>query len=316
MAIFLARRLVLAVVTLFGVTVVIFSLIQIAPGDVVTTLLGMQATGELRERFVRELGLDKPLPVQYVAWMKKTVRGDLGRQALQPFNPVKGELARALKNTAILALAGGGGALILGVMLGTVAAFNHRGWADRLASGLAMTGVSVPDYWLAILLIVVFSVHLGLLPSAGMETVGGGGGPFDRVRHLVLPAIALGMVHVGILTRMVRTSVLEILSQEFMVALRAKGIGSRRILGHVLKNAFGPVLTVIGLQLAYLMGGAVFVETVFSWPGIGSLAVNSIQQRDFPMIMGVMLLAATIFVAVNLGVDIVRSLVDPRIRRI
>jgi peptide/nickel transport system permease protein len=199
--------------------------------------------------------------------------------------------------------------------MGTIAAFNHGRIIDKAVTALAIIGLAIPNYWLALLLIIVFAVVLGWLPSAGMESVLGGEGFFDIAKHLILPSIALASGGIGILARFVRTSVLDIVGQEFVVALRARGLGTRRVVVHVVKNAMPPVLTLMGLQFAGLLGGSVLVETVFTYPGTGWLMNIALFQRDVPVVMGAVLLLSSIYVVANLVVDLTQGLVDPRIRR-
>jgi len=224
-------------------------------------------------------------------------------------------MREALGNTFILALSAAVLGFTLGVTLGTTAAFYQGRWLDKLTSATAITGVSLPHYWVGILLIIVFSVELNWLPAMGMRSTIGESSLRDVARHMVLPTIALALIPMGVIMRMARASVLEILSQEFVMTLRAKGLWSRTVTRHIVKNAAPPVLTLMGLQFGYLLGGSVLVETVFSWPGSGFLLNLSIFQRDIPVLQGVILVLAAFFVILNLFVDILHSVIDPRIRR-
>jgi peptide/nickel transport system permease protein len=216
----------------------------------------------------------------------------------------------------MLALAAACLGFALGSTLGSLAAFSRGRWPDKVCSAAAITGVSLPHYWVAILLIIIFSVELNWLPAMGMHSTGSEASGWGEIaRHMILPTIALALIPMGVITRMARASVLEILSQEFVMTLRAKGLWSRTITRHIVKNAAPPVLTLMGLQFGYLLGGSVLVETVFSWPGSGYLLNLAIFQRDFPVLQGTILVLASFFVMLNLVVDIVQSLVDPRIRR-
>jgi peptide/nickel transport system permease protein len=206
-------------------------------------------------------------------------------------------------------------AFTLGVTLGTIAAFFQGRWLDKAASATAISGVSLPHYWVGIVLIIIFSVELNWLPAMGMQETQGQTSLWSLLRHMMLPTIALSLIPLGVVTRMVRTSLLEILNQEFVLTLRAKGLWSRSVTRHVMKNAAPPVLTLMGLQFGYLLGGSVLVETVFSWPGSGFLLNLAIFQRDIPMLQGIILVLASFFVLLNLLVDILHSLIDPRIRR-
>jgi peptide/nickel transport system permease protein len=262
----------------------------------------------------QQMGLDQPLPVQYWRWLTRVVQGDLGN-SLATRRPVLGEIRGALGNTFVLAIAAAMVAFTLGVGLGTIAAFFQGRWLDKVASATAISGVSLPHYWVGIVLIIIFSVELNWLPAMGMQETQGQTSLLSLLRHMILPTIALSLIPMGVVARMVRTSILEILNQEFVLTLRAKGLWSRTITRHVMKNAAPPVLTLMGLQFGYLLGGSVLVETVFSWPGSGFLLNLAIFQRDIPMLQGVILILASFFVLLNLLVDILHSLIDPRIRR-
>jgi|tagenome__1003787_1003787.scaffolds.fasta_scaffold20901971_2 peptide/nickel transport system permease protein len=311
---FLARRLLLAVPTLLGVSVVIFGLLYVVPGDPLDSILPPDASREQRERVAHALGFDQPVPLQYLAWLGRVAHGDLGT-SLARNRPVAGMLLEAVGNTLVLALAAGAIALALGLVLGTLAAARHGTWVDRLVRAISVTGVSIPPYWVALLLIIVFAVQLHWLPASGMRSVTGDGGIGDVLSHLVLPAIAASMVALGLMARMVRASVLDILHQDFVLTLRAKGMGSRAVLQHTLKNAAPPIMTVAGIQIGHLLGGSVLVETVCGWPGVGQLIYQAISQRDVPVTQGGVLMVSLLFVLLNLTVDVLHGVVDPRIRR-
>jgi peptide/nickel transport system permease protein len=311
---FLARRLLLAVPTLLGVSVVIFGLLYIVPGDPLDSILAPDASREQRERVAHALGFDQPVPLQYLAWLGRVAHGDLGT-SLARNRPVAPMLLEAAGNTLVLALAAGAIALALGLVLGTLAAARHGTWVDRLVRAISVTGVSIPPYWVALLLIIVFAVQLHWLPASGMRSVTGDGGLGDVLSHLVLPAIAASMVALGLMARMVRASVLDILHQDFVLTLRAKGMGSGTVLKHTLKNAAPPIMTVAGIQIGHLLGGSVLVETVCGWPGVGQLIYQAISQRDVPVTQGGVLMVSLLFVLLNLTVDVLHGVVDPRIRR-
>lgn len=311
---YIVRRLLLGIPTLLGVTLIVFSLLHLAPGDPINAMLPPDAPQEVVEMIKEQMGFNKPLPVQYWRWLKRVAVGDLGN-SIATRRPVLDDMREALGNTFILALAAAVLGFTLGVTLGTTAAFYQGRWLDKLASATAITGVSLPHYWVGILLIIVFSVELNWLPAMGMRSTVGESSLRDVARHMVLPTIALSLIPMGVIMRMARASVLEILSQEFVMTLRAKGLWSRTITRHIVKNAAPPVLTLMGLQFGYLLGGSVLVETVFSWPGSGFLLNLSIFQRDIPVLQGVILVLAAFFVILNLFVDILHSVIDPRIRR-
>jgi peptide/nickel transport system permease protein len=311
---YILRRLLFGIPTLLGVTIIVFSLLHLAPGDPVSAMVPSDAPLELVQMIKQQMGLDKPLPIQYWRWLTRVIHGDLGN-SLATRRPVLGEIRGALGNTFVLAVAAATAGFTLGVVLGTIAAFFQGRWLDKVASAMAISGVSLPHYWVGIVLIIVFSVTLNWLPAMGMQETQGETSFWSLLRHMLLPTVALALIPMGVVTRMVRTSLLEILNQEFVLTLRAKGLWSRTVTRHVMKNAAPPVLTLMGLQFGYLLGGSVLVETVFSWPGSGFLLNLAIFQRDIPMLQGIILILASFFVLLNLLVDILHSLIDPRIRR-
>ena len=313
---YILRRLVYVVPIALGVTIVCFSLVYIGPGDPLSSILPEDAPQSVIDKIKAEYGLDKPLPVQYVIWLGKALIGDFGISIVTS-RPVLLELAPALVNSLILAIGGATLGFVIGVVLGGLAGYFHGRPADRMFTALAITGVSVPHYWLAIVLVIIFSVELNLLPALGMTGSGSTEFTFsvENFRHMVLPVIALSVIPAGIVTRTVRGAVAELLNMEFVEALRAKGLSEFRIVRHVAKNAAPQVLAVMGLQLGYLLGGSILIETVFAWPGTGLLLNNAIFSRDIPVLQGTILALALIFVALNLVVDIVQAALDPRIKR-
>jgi peptide/nickel transport system permease protein len=311
---YIVRRLLLGIPTLLGVTLIVFSLLHLAPGDPINAMLPPDAPQEVVEMIKEQMGFNKPLPVQYWRWLKRVAVGDLGN-SIATRRPVLDDMREALGNTFVLAISAAVLGFTLGVTLGTTAAFYQGRWLDKVASATAITGVSLPHYWVGILLIIIFSVELNWLPAMGMRSTAGETSVWDLARHMVLPTVALSLIPMGVIMRMARASVLEILSQDFVMTLRAKGLWSRTITRHIIKNAAPPVLTLMGLQFGYLLGGSVLVETVFSWPGSGFLLNLSIFQRDIPVLQGVILVLAAFFVILNLFVDILHSVIDPRIRR-
>ncbi len=293
-----------------------FALVHIGPGDPLSTLLPEDAPQEVVDRLKAEYGLDKPLVVQYVLWLGKALTGDFGISIVTS-RSVLGEVLPALVNSLILAVGGAMLGFIVGMILGGLAGYFHGRPADRVFTGMAITGVSVPHYWLAIVLVIIFSVELQWLPSLGMNMSGATDFTFtiENFRHMVLPVIALSVIPAGIVTRTVRGAVAELLNQEFVEALRSKGMNERQILRHVAKNAAPQVMAVMGLQLGYLLGGSILIETVFAWPGTGLLLNNAIFSRDIPLLQGTILILALIFVALNLLIDVAQATVDPRIKR-
>ena len=313
---YLIKRLVYAIPIALAVGFVCFMLVQIAPGDPINAIVPPDAPQEVVEQVRRDYGLDKPLPVQFGLWLLKVVQGDLGR-SLATGRPVWSDLHSAIGNTLMLALAASLIGFVLGCVLGGLAGTFRGSLLDRAAVTTAVAGVSVPHYWLGMVLVVIFSVQLNWLPAMGAGPGGSADWSWDweHVQHLILPAITLSVIPMGIVTRTVRGIVAEIMNQEFVVALRGKGLTSWNVFVHVVKNAAPNALAVIGLQLGYLMGGSILVETVFSWPGTGLLLNSAIFQRDLPVLQGTILVLAMFFVALNLCVDLIQTALDPRIKR-
>jgi len=313
---YLLRRILYAVPIALAVGFVCFMLVQIAPGDPINAIVPPDAPGEVVEQVRRDYGLDKPLPIQFGLWLLKVVQGDLGR-SLATGRPVWSDLSTAIGNTLMLAFAAGLIGFTLSCILGGLAGTFRGTLLDRGAVTLAVGAVSVPHYWLGMVLVVIFSVQLNWLPAMGAGPGGSSDWSWDweHVQHLVLPAVTLSVIPMGIVTRTVRGIVAEIMNQEFVVALRGKGLTARGVFLHVVKNAAPNSLAVMGLQLGYLMGGSILVETVFSWPGTGLLLNNAIFQRDLPVLQGTILVLAMFFVGLNLLVDLIQTALDPRIRR-
>lgn len=308
------RRLLLAIPVLFGVSVLVFAVLHLAPGDPAAIMLGAQSTKEDVERLHRDLGLDQPLVVQYLRWMGHVVQGDLGR-SIPLGRAVLPEVLLRFKATLVLTAGALAIALVLGLAAGIISAVKQYSWLDRLSMGVAVTGVSLPVFWTGIMLIIVFALQLRWFPSSGMSSPYGSSGVADVLWHLVLPAITLGTASAAALARLTRSSVLEIIRQDYVRSARAKGLAERAVIArHVLKNAINPIITVLGVQVGFLLGGAILTETVFSWPGLGSMMVRAIQARDYPLVQGGVLLIATTFVVVNLAVDLLYAIFDPRIR--
>jgi peptide/nickel transport system permease protein len=311
---YLARRLLLLVPVLAGVSIVIFMVLHLSPGDPVEIMLGSQATQEDLARLRRELGLNEPLPVQYLHWVSHVARGDLGR-SLWMRRPVLDEVLNRYKATLVLTAS----ALLLstlgGIVLGVLSAVRRDSLLDRLSAVTSLFGASMPVFWLGIVLMVIFSLWLGWLPASGMFAPYGGGGTMDLLAHLVLPAVTLAAASVTIIARLTRSAMLEVLSQDYVRTARAKGAGEWAVVvRHALKNAMIPITTVVGVQAGYLLSGAVLTETVFAWPGLGTLVVQGILARDVPLVQGAVLVIALTFVLVNLAVDLLYAYLDPRIR--
>lgn len=310
------RRLLYTVPIALGVSLVCFSLIHLAPGDPLSAVLPEGASPELIAQVRTAYGFDLPLPVQFLKWLGHVATGDFGQSILSR-RPVLSEVVPAVGNTLILGLAAVVFGFVLGCTFGIVSGYAVGTPKDKAVTVLAVSGVSIPHYWLGIVVVILFAVNLNWLPATGMGEGGSGqfGLDWDSLKHLILPAFTLSVIPSGIIARSVRGTVAEVRKQEFIHTLSAKGLPRRRIFVHVIRNALPSVLAVMGLQLAQLLGGSILVETVFAWPGTGFLLNNAIFTRDLPVLQGTILVLALFFVAINLAVDIVQTWFDPRIRR-
>jgi peptide/nickel transport system permease protein len=304
---YLARRALALVPILFGVTVVTFVLLRVIPGDPIQALIDERGAGidqatvdSIRSQF----GLDKPLPVQYAKFVANAVQGDLGR-SFSSRQPVSSEILGRLPATARLGAAAMAFAVVAGMPLGMLAAVRRNTWLDSASMVVALSGLSIPVFWLALLLIYVLSLQLGLLPPSG----------YGDWRNLVMPAITLGAAPAAVIARITRSAMLEVIGSDYVTTARAKGLAERVVIWrHTLRNALVPVITILGLQIGSLLSGAVVTETIFNWPGVGRLLIDSIFQRDFPMVQGGVILVAAIFAVVNVATDLVYAVIDPRIR--
>ncbi len=299
------RRILAVVPVLFGVTLAVFSMLFLVPGDPVKMMLAeFVTTPDQIAQMRAQLHLDEPLLQQYGRFVGNAVRGDLGT-SIRSRRPVTTEIGENLASTAQLALAAMLVAIGLGVPLGLLAALFRNSWLDVASMGTALLGVSMPSFWLGLLLIFVFSLHLAWFPATG-------GGD---LHHLILPSVTLGMIAAAIIARLTRSSMLEVLGQDYVRTARAKGLGGFSVVvRHALKNALIPIITIFGLQFGNLLAGAVIVETVFSRPGLGRLIVGGILNKDFPLVQGTVLFVATVYVLINVLVDVAYAYADPRIR--
>jgi peptide/nickel transport system permease protein len=317
---------------LLGVSIVVFVMVRAIPGDPAQILLGQAATPDQVAEVRTRLGLDEPLPIQYLVFIKGALTGDLG-DSIVVGQPVTAVLLERFPATLELTLAALLFAVAIGVPVGVIAAVRQYSLLDKITSVVALTGVSMPVFWLALVLVVVFTVQIDLLPFPGRV---GGDVSFtsytglylldtlitlnfpafwDVLRHLILPAVALGTIPMAVITRMTRSSMLEVMNEDYVRTARAKGVAPWRVVfRHALRNAMLPTITVIGLQFGLLMGGAILTETIFGWPGVGQIAIESVNRRDYAMIQGVVLYGATFFVLVNLLVDVLYAVLDPRVR--
>lgn len=302
---FLLRRLAGAAVVIFLISILTFAMIHLVPGDPVTVMLGDQATAERVAALRHQLGLDQPLYVQYVHFVRNALQGDFG-QSIRSGQPVLGEVLRQLPSTLWLALWAMLIAAPLGLILGTVAAVTRHRWLEFLLVTTPLIGLSMPTFWSGLLLILFFGLYLKWLPVIGNNSPA----------SMIMPALTLALPAAAVIARMTRATLLEVLSQDYVRTARAKGVTERGVnLKHALRNALIPTVTIMGLQFGGLIGGAVIVESVFARPGLGRLAVNSILTRDFPMVQAVVLFGALGYVLINLLVDLLYGLLDPRISR-
>lgn len=309
---YLLRRLSTLLLVLLGVSLVTFAIVPLLPGSPARVTLGVQATPEAVATLERQMGLDRPLPVQYVDWIGGIVlRGDFG-ESLISRQPIAGEVARRVPATLTLAFAALFVGLVIAIPAGFVSALAPGGRRDLGVSVLSQLGVSVPDFWMGILLILLFAETLGWLPSSGFVPLAEGFVPWAR--HLVLPAFTVGIISGAIMTRFVRSALLEVLGQDYVRTAHAKGVPRPTVLRkHVLRNAAIPIVTIVGLQMATLLSAVVVVEIIFAWPGLGQLALTATLQRDYPALQAAVLLSAVAFTAVNLITDLSYALLDPRV---
>lgn len=301
---YLIRRILAAIPVLLGVSLIVFLMIHLIPGDPVQHILGEFASPERVAELRNQLGLNDPLPIQYLKFLSKAIRGDLGRSLISNV-PVVDEIARAFPVTIQLAIYSIIVSSLFGLLAGIIAAVRHNTFWDQLAMIGALFGISTPSFWLALILMMIFAYNLGWFPISG----------YSGLSSLVLPTAVLAALSAGSIARITRSSMLEVLGQDYIRTARAKGLDEETVvLKHSLKNAMIPVVTLVGLQFGSLLAGAIITETVFALPGLGRLAVQAITTRDFPMIQGVTLFVATLFVLTNLIVDLMYGLIDPRIR--
>jgi peptide/nickel transport system permease protein len=301
---YVLRRLLLALPALWAAVTLVFFLFRLVPGDPAELIAGELAPREVVESIRHQMGLDLPLPLQYAHYLGGLVHGDLGISKVSQQNAAEGLLQR-LPATLELALVAMGLALALGITAGLVSAVKQYSWLDYLATVLSVSGISIPSFWLGLILIILFSVTLGLLPTAGNE----------RPLSIVLPAVTLAAYQMAVIARMTRSSALEVLRQDYVRTARAKGVRERGVvMSHVLRNALIPTVAIVGLQLGYLLGGSIIVETVFAWPGVGGLMIESVRLRDYTMVQAVALVFAAMFLLINFVVDVLYAALDPRVQ--
>ena len=313
---YLLRRLVYTLPIMLGVALVCFALVHLAPGDPLVSILPPDASADLQAKLRVLYGFDRPYPEQFARWVGRAVQGDLGT-SIASGRPVSDEVLRAVGNTLRLSAVATLIGFVFGSLFGFVAGYFQNSWIDKAASLTSVLGVSVPHYWLGMVLVIIFSSTLMWLPPSGAGPNGSTDWSWDweHLKHMILPAITMSVIPMGIIARTVRALVADILAQEFIVGLRAKGLTDLGVFQHVVKNAAPTALAVMGLQLGYLLGGSILIETVFSWPGTGFLLNSAIFQRDLPLLQGTILVLAMFFVVLNLIVDVIQTLLDPRIAR-
>lgn len=306
---YVVKRLLMLIPVLLGVTFIVFFILNLSPGDPAAMILGDQASAEALEMKREELGLNDPLLVRYGRYIWDMVHGDLGVSYKNNIS-VWDQVMERFPNTAILAVAGILVALLIGIPTGIISAKKQYSAIDNCSMVLALIGVAMPNFWFGLLMVIIFALNLGWLPSQGM-----GEGGIELLKSLVLPALTLGTGSAAMITRMTRSSMLEVIRQDYISTARSKGVSERNITyRHMLRNAMIPIVTAVGLQFGTLLGGAMLTETVFSWPGLGRLMVDSIKSKDIPMVLGSVIFLAIMFTVVNLIVDLIYAFIDPRIK--
>ena len=309
---FIARRVFSLAVTLLFVSVLVFVVIRVIPGDPALVIMGTEGSPEAAEQLREAMGLNRPLVVQYLGWIGRALRGDLGR-SIQYDVPVGQLILSRLAITLPLTLLAAAFMVLAAIPLGIFAATRHRHWSDYLTMTLSQLGISIPSFWAGLLLILLFSVKLGWVQAGGFD--GWGQGVGSALRSLLLPALALGFFQFAVLTRTTRSAILEVLREEYVKTARAKGVAEWAVLvKHTLRNSMIPIVTVVGVQLGQLMAGSIILENVFYLPGLGRLALGAISARDLPVVQGVVLFVASLICVINVAVDILYGFLDPRIR--
>lgn len=310
---YIVMRLLALVPILFGVSLLVFLMMALIPGDPAQAILGPYATEENLVRLRADMALDQPLPARYLTWIRQVVQGDFG-ESYSLHRPVLDEVMERLGPTLLLAGAAFVLCTILGIVAGAIGAVWQGAWPDRVVGLIVLLGISTPSFWLALLFVLLFSVSWRWFPPSGMYAVIGEGGVLDLLRHLILPTVTLGLVAAAVVARLMRTNFLEVLRQDYIRTARAKGMSEFRVIGrHAFRNAIVGMIPVLGIQAGFVFGGAVYVETVFQWPGIGRMLVMAIQSRDLLLVQGAVLVLAAGYVLLNLFTDVIQHLLDPRL---
>ncbi|WP_417255454.1 ABC transporter permease [Celeribacter halophilus] len=311
---YILKRLISAVPVLFGITVIVFLIMSMIPGDPATAILGSYATPENVEKLNRDLGLDKPLVQRYFIWLGNMLTGDFGR-SFSLNRPVLDEILERFSATLVLAGTSFVLCAILGILAGAISAARQYGLVDKLITLIVLIGISIPSFFLGMMMILIFAVKLKWLPVSGMYAIYGGGDLPDLINHLIMPASALAAVATGVVARMSRSAMLEVLRQDYIRTARAKGVRERRVLmGHALRAAMVSIIPVLGIQAGFVLSGAVYIEMVFQWPGVGRMLVDAILKRDLLLVQGGVVFVAACYVLFNIAVDVAQSILDPRIK--
>jgi peptide/nickel transport system permease protein len=311
---YILKRLISAIPVLLGITVIVFLIMAMIPGDPATAILGSYATPENVEKLNRDLGLDKPLVQRYFIWLGNILTGDFGR-SFSLNRPVLDEITERFSATLVLAGTSFILCSLLGILAGVVSAARQYGFADKAITFVVLIGISVPSFFLGMMMILLFAVKLRWLPVSGMYAIYGGGDLPDLLNHLIMPALALAAVATGVVARLSRSAMLEVLRQDYIRTARAKGVPERRVLyGHALRAAMVSIIPVLGIQAGFVLSGSVYIELVFQWPGVGRMLVDAILKRDIILVQGGVVFVAACYVLFNIAVDVAQSLLDPRIK--
>ena len=311
---YILKRLVSAIPVLLGITIIVFLIMSLIPGDPATAILGAYATPDNVEKLNRDLGLDKPMVQRYFIWLSNMLTGDFGR-SYSLNRPVLDEVLERFNATLILAGTAFALCSLLGILAGVVSAARQYGFADKAITFVVLIGISVPSFFLGMMMILLFAVNLRWLPVSGMFAIYGGGDLPDLIHHLIMPALALAVVATGVIARLSRSAMLEVLRQDYIRTARAKGVPERRvIMGHALRAAMVSIIPILGIQAGFVLSGAVYIEIVFQWPGVGRMLVDAILKRDLLLVQGGVVLVAACYVLFNIAVDVAQSLLDPRIK--
>lgn len=311
---YILQRLVSAIPVLLGITIIVFLIMSLIPGDPATAILGSYATPENVEKLNQDLGLDKPMVQRYGIWLGNMLTGDFGR-SYSLNRPVLDEILERFNATLILAGTSFVLCSVLGILAGVISAARQYGLADKAITFVVLIGISVPSFFLGMMMILLFAVKLRWLPVSGMYAIYGGGDLPDLLNHLIMPALALATVATGVIARLSRSAMLEVLRQDYIRTARAKGVPERRvIMGHALRAAMVSIIPVLGIQAGFVLSGAIYIEIVFQWPGVGRMLVDAILKRDLLLVQGGVVFVAACYVLFNIAVDVAQSLLDPRIK--